>query len=759
MHCRLAGPFFLMGVSFTVLQTLMVRELLVSFSGNELSIGLVLGSWLVLEALGSGLAGHLSRRIPPHPDSYAWLQLILSLLLLPSLLAALHVRSLVGAIPGEVIAPWSAFLSSLLFLAPLGLVDGAMFTTACRVELRPDRGAALAPGLIYALEAAGSIAGGVVLTYLLLPWLTSTQILLVVAALNSLSASYLFWLPPRRSCWGTLASGLLALVALVGLVSPLGTSLHRWAVAGRWAPYRVVFEGNSDYGNVAVTQSYDQITLFANGVPVLSAPDPDIATAELLVHLPVLFLGHSPRRVLVIGGGTGGLLREVLRYPLEQVDYAEPDPLLVQALREVPTPLTEAELSNPRLHLALEDGRRFVQRGLGEQDSLYDMILLNLPYPSTLVLNRFYTQDFLQSARDLLSPEGLLVLSAPPARTYAGPALGDLLACYAGTLESVFPHLRAVPADELTLWLASPERVLDLDAGQLVRRWEEEGLDTRVLGAAYLTYLLDEQALAAFDRTVEDHQRVEINRDGRPAGLRYGLAYESALLSPGQEPFFRALNSLSWGPLALGIGLLGGLAVLLVRRRGIVLALAIASTGLAGMTADLLIIFAFQVLYGYVYRQVGLLITAFMAGLSVGGLLMTRWAGRLRCPWRTLAWLEGGLAVGCAGLAAGLDFLLGRSAAAAPSGHFLLLAMNGLMGLLVGLEFPLASHLSAQGRSGEGRAAGFLYAYDLAGATVGAVAVSAVLLPSLGLVHTALLVVLLKAGSALVVAKILAGQR
>ena len=46
--------FLLMGFSFTVTQGLLIRELLVAFFGNELSIGLILGNWLILEAIGSG---------------------------------------------------------------------------------------------------------------------------------------------------------------------------------------------------------------------------------------------------------------------------------------------------------------------------------------------------------------------------------------------------------------------------------------------------------------------------------------------------------------------------------------------------------------------------------------------------------------------------------------------------------------------------------------------------------------------------------
>ena len=52
----LVFAFLLMGFSFTVMQTLMARELLVSFAGKELSIGLALGSWPILEAVGSGRA-------------------------------------------------------------------------------------------------------------------------------------------------------------------------------------------------------------------------------------------------------------------------------------------------------------------------------------------------------------------------------------------------------------------------------------------------------------------------------------------------------------------------------------------------------------------------------------------------------------------------------------------------------------------------------------------------------------------------------
>lgn len=131
---------------------------------------------------------------------------------------------------------------------------------------------------------------------------------------------------------------------------------------------------------------------------------------------------------------------------------------------------------------------------------------------------------------------------------------------------------------------------------------------------------------------------------------------------------------------------------------------------------------------------------------------MTAWAGRLRRPWRILTLLEGAIVLAWAGMGGALFVLLQRPTPSSPLEYVLLLAVNVLAGLLVGAEFPLAGRILLESGRGGSRVAGALYAWDLVGATVGAVAVSALFLPALGLVETALLTALLKAGSFLLVA-------
>jgi spermidine synthase len=767
--------FLLMGFSFTVMQTLMARELLVSFAGNELSIGLVLGSWLILEALGSGLLGRLATRARAGASSYAALQVALSLLLPLSVYAAFTVRRIVGITPGEGMGLLPTFYSAFLVLLPLGLVDGAMFTFGCRAYARETP----AIGHVYVLEAVGGIIGGLVFTYLFIPYLHSIQIILILAALNLASAASLLVLnsktirPQAKSVKSYSPLFLLLAASLYLLLSPQADAIHRWFVGQQWRGYDLAYYGNSIYGNVAAIQQGEQYTFFANGVPILTAPVPDIASVEELVHLPMLFVPR-PRRVLVVSGGVGGVLNEILKYPVERVDYAELDPLLIEAVQRFPTTLTVGELSDPRVHIEHVDGRLLVRRlAFEKRDSQgYDLVIVNLPYPVTLQLNRFYTVEFFRLVREILTEEGVVALPSPGTLTYMSPGMRNLNATIYETLKQVFLHTRVIPGYE-NLWLASPEAHLEaVSLETLVQRWEERALPTSLMTDFHVRLKLDERWLTWFWDSMRKGEEVGINEDLRPSGLLYGLFYWNELFSPGFSGYFEFLERISLPALGAVVAVLTA-AFLIVRRlsrraRMASVPIAIVTTGFAGMAFDLLVIFAFQAFYGYVYQQIGLLVTAFMAGLSLGGLVMTRRVERLEkgpvlspsTPLRIssvegkplLVRLEGAIAACWLLFPVVLAILYaqaGRPGVSAAVGP-ILLTLNALAGFLVGMEFPLASKMYLRASLSE--TAGILYASDLLGAFLGSLLVSVMLLPALGVLETCLLVAVLKLGSLVLVA-------
>jgi spermidine synthase len=608
----------------------------------------------------------------------------------------------------------------------------------------------------------GAIAGGIVFTYLFIPFLHSLQIVLLLSGLNLLSAALLLASSgsSTRKGW-RLTPGLIVVLVLLTaslgvLLSPQAKEIQRWATSQQWAGYDLVYSQNSAYGNVAVVQRESQYTFYADGIPILTAPVPDLALSEEIVHLPLLFI-RQPRRALVLSGGVGGVLHELAKYPLKQIDYAELDPLLIEAVLKFPTPLTLSELSDRRVRVEHVDGRLLVRRKTWEaashpkeQKEGYDLVIVNLPYPSTLQLNRFYTAEFFDMVRGLLAEEGILVIGCPGTLTYMSDELRDLNAMAYHTLGQAFSHVRPIPGD-LTLWLASPSNELAATPVEaLVQRWEGRGLETRLLTAPHIRLRLGQRRLDWFWTHLDEEEgggKAVINRDLHPTGLFYGLSYWNALFSPRLARVLAFTGRLNLWMLSLaivGCGLLCLAAVKLTAKgKEAIVPIAIMTTGFTGMTADLIIVFTFQTLYGYVYHWIGLLITAFMAGLSLGGLLMTRRLAGMGRERPALLKLELAIVLYWALLPLALRALYARIThpLAFTSVQGILLLLNALAGFLVGSQFPLANRMWLKGREVAGGTAAFL----------GSIVVSVVLIPILGILETCLLAALLKLASLLLV--------
>src|SRR4030042_157923 len=130
MSYSLLSALLLMGFTFTVTQVLVIRELLVIFLGNELSIAIILANWLFLEAAGSFLLGRRVKGVSSE-KAYALLQLLLSLLLPLTIFAIRCLRDIMGLSIGEGASLPQILLWTALVLTPLGVVDGVLFTLGC----------------------------------------------------------------------------------------------------------------------------------------------------------------------------------------------------------------------------------------------------------------------------------------------------------------------------------------------------------------------------------------------------------------------------------------------------------------------------------------------------------------------------------------------------------------------------------------------------------------------------------------------------
>jgi spermidine synthase len=164
------------------------------------------------------------------------------------------------------------------------------------------------------------------------------------------------------------------------------------------------------------------------------------------------------------------------------------------------------------------------------------------------------------------------------------------------------------------------------------------------------------------------------------------------------------------------------------------------------MMFDLMIIFAFQSIYGYVFSWIGILVASFMAGAAGGALLITRALGRIRNYFKVFKITE--LAIVCFSIAFPFVFLAVPTHPGSSGVFFLFkilfLGLSFISGFLTGAQFPLANKLYLGESRDLSRTAGLLYASDLLGGWFAGIVGAVVLLPVLGLMGTCLTVGLLK---------------
>ena len=756
MKRRIRAAIVAVGFSGLVAEILLLRELLLVFSGNELSIGIIMANWLILEAFGSFLLGRTAETSENGAQQFAVVSILFSIALFAAVLLTRVLRRALGVSVGESIGFFPMVYASFLILLPVATLHGALFTISCRITSAFSGQDASSAGRVYAYETVGTIIGGVVSTYLLIPYLNTFQVFSGLALLN-LVLCLLLLAPHWRT--GLFQKGILAVLGVLIplsaylLLSGQADELHHRSVRAQWKDHDVVHYQNSQYGNVCVVENQGQYIFFQDGVPGLITPVPDIPFVEQFVHLPLL--AHpEPRRLLLLSGGAGGVINEALRHPsVDGVDYAELDPLLLDLLRRFPTPLTEAELNDRRVETKHVDGRLLVQT----TRKTYDVILVGIMEPSSLQSNRFFTREFFSLARARLNEEGIFVLGLPGSLSYADEGLKNLNSSIFHTLSGVFSHVRVIPGDGTNLFLSSDSaEVLEVDGRQLLERAEQRNLNPGGAVPWYIERKLHPGWQDWFSRFIAGGSR-RINADLNPVGLFYTISHWNALFAPSLHALFRQLERMTLGTVVVFFVILLSLYLLFRSRNRrffrAAVPLAIVTTGFAGMIFDLMLIFTFQSIHGYVFSWIGLLVASFMAGAASGAALATRGLARGENCRKLFTRSELGIvgfAVGCPLMLLAVQRGLGSSGVLLSKTLFL--AASFIAGLLIGAQFPLANQLYRGNGTRSSRTAGLLYASDLLGGWFGGIIGSVVLLPILGLIGTSITVGLLKLTSFIVIA-------
>ena len=823
-----------MGFSGLIAEIFLLRELLIVFSGNELSIGIILANWLMLEAVGCIWPGRLIDRTSKKLEAFVLVTILFSIALIAAVFAARLIKVALGVSIGEHVGLMPMFYTSLLVLLPVSLLHGALFTFSCSIydmygdrDIRTrigshssrtglglqnagtlgggrsagshelasksgesagkksgirssghdsDRSAdSTVAGRVYVDETVGTIAGGVAGTFVLIPLLNSFEVVIGTALVNMLACAWLLGpatkphaaaphadqerqervapagLPASPMRW---VAGVLAGIAGIALLSGQAGRIHQKSIDLQWGGHNVVHYQNSPYSNITVLENQGQYLFFLDGIPEIITPVPDMLFVEEFVHLPML--AHpDPREVLILRGGAGGMIDEVLKHPsVRHVTYAEHDPAFLEVIRAFPTSMTESELGDERVRVRYSDGRLL----LATSPQTYDIIFIGVREPSNLQANRFFTREFFTLAHRRLNDGGILVLTVPGSLTFLSDELRNLNSTIFHTLDNVFTYVRTIPGEHHNLFLASQVRdVTDLDLERMVGRMDERQIQADGVVPWHIEKKLHDGWRQWFRDFIRGASR-NINRDFNPVGLFHHITHWNSLYAPEFGRIYNRLEDAGPSTVFPGLALFTVLVLLLnLRRRkggGIGVPFAIVTTGFAGMIFGLIVIFMFQVTFGNVFSWIGLLVAFFMGGAAAGAMLINRMLLRMADDKRWFLTVEATIISFT--LVLPLLFLVVHPLLDSPLAfdlfRLLFLALSLIAGMLVGMQYPLANSLLLRGWKGVSRTGGMLYASDLLGGWMGGVAGGVVLLPVMGVTGTCLTVALLKLSSFLIIA-------
>ncbi len=263
---------------------------------------------------------------------------------------------------------------------------------------------------IMSWDYIGSLIGGLSFAFFGLPYLGITTTAFVFGTLNFVVAVLLYW--NYKEYYPDLKKWIGSVSLLIIVVLGLGFSFSGEVVLfGEQSRYKdkIVYSEQTRYQKIVITQWKEHFWLFINGNQQLSTFD-EFLYHEPMVH-PVMALTPEHKEVLIIGGGDGFNVKELLKYQdVERITLVDLDPAMTRVGKDFTglVQYNDSSLFNSKVEILNQDGFMYME----QCERYFDLIIVDLPDAKSVDLNKLYTQEFYQMAYRLLRPNGQMITQA-----------------------------------------------------------------------------------------------------------------------------------------------------------------------------------------------------------------------------------------------------------------------------------------------------------------------------------------------------------
>jgi len=387
---------FITGVSGIVAEYILSTLASYFLGDSILQWTLIVSVMLFSMGLGARISKHINKDLLP---KFIFIEFILSIFVSFSSLFV------------YLIAAYSNYLGILIYTLSImvGLLIGMEIPIVIRLN---DKFEDLKVNISSVLEKDyyGSLVGGVFFAFVGLPFLGLTYTPFVLGSLNFVVAVLLFIVLYKHiSRFRTL---IISSAVFVSVAIMLGVIYAKPIILyGEQKKYKekVILTEQSKYQRIVITQWENEFFLFINGNKQLSTID-EAMYHEPLVH-PIMHLAKEHKSILILGGGDGCAVREILKYDdVDKITLVDLDPEMTRLAKTDPVLLdiNKRSFLSDKLTIKNEDGFNFIEN----TNQYYDLIIIDLPDPRSVELSKLYSMEMYELCRQKLKLNGFIITQA-----------------------------------------------------------------------------------------------------------------------------------------------------------------------------------------------------------------------------------------------------------------------------------------------------------------------------------------------------------
>ncbi len=665
----IAVNLFIIGFTSMSVQILLIREIMNISGGYELTAGTFLASWLITSAIGAAAAGSSSLNDIRRINLVFSLSPLISIILL-ILLSRLFLE------PGETPSFLVSMIFTFLVLIPFCLVSGFTFVKLLASARSVND---FIPGRSFSIETTGGILAGLIISVLTAGLFNTYQLLLTIILMSIAYTILRFYIKKRNK--KIIVRVFLAILATFIIVTHPDILFRQLLLPG----INVTETRETPYGNITYGEYGGEKSIYYNQ-RLLTYVD-DAVEREENIHYAMLQI-DSPDKVLLISGSLKSHLPELKKHPVKKIIFIERDPELIKAETE------QVDPGETELIVENRDAFRYIKN----QEETFNAILLLIPPPSTLSLNRYYTTEFFDDIKKRLLPGGIFMCSPGIWDNYPNKESITLFSSVYNSLNEVFINVKPIVGNKL-YYIASDNEL----SASICNLTEKKEINNIYVGPDFL-----------FDDLIENKSTEVISL------LDRGVKENSTLFPIASFHFQSYLLSQNLNekiPAIIIMILVFVLPVLFIRRSNFMMYFGAA--GLAGF--EIIILLSIQLTIGNMYQLTGAILALFMAGLAAGSGINLKFMDRIPLKIKALA-----LVVYYVIIALIINFLLTTGTLTAAI--FIIIFSILLPSFLTGHIFR-----SLTFTDNDGSVSAITYGADLAGSALGFIILSGVAVPVLGI--------------------------